>query len=320
MLLIPLLIAIIIQFSAAFVAIKLIRTTKYNASWILITIALTLQCVLMLSQFLGALQHFIQVPFTIKFTNEISVIITVITSSCFAVGVFLIKKILNYIYLKEKRRRQNNERTLNAIIEAEENERQRFAKELHDGLGPLLSAAKLSVSALATRTEDKFSQELISNIEQAVNLSIKSVKEISSNMTPHVLNSFGLEVALNGFMNRMRPASQTKIMFETNIKDRRFEPKAELIIYRVVCELTNNVIKHANAKLLIVNIEYTGSGLNISVQDDGVGFDVEQTSQGMGLSNITSRIGSIKGNIDIHSSSASGTHIKISLPVRQIKK
>ena len=151
-LLILLVISIVLQILAAGVAVRLIRTTKFNSSWILITIALVLMCVMRFNEFATVLSER-----TDGRTNmiviewEYYVWVGVATSLCFAVGVFLVRKILNYIALREEQRRNSEKRLLSAVIRAEENQRQIISKELHDGLGPLLSSVRMSVSALSTR-------------------------------------------------------------------------------------------------------------------------------------------------------------------------
>lgn len=318
LLIILLAISILSQFFAAIVAVRLTSTTKFNAAWILITIALVLTCLLMIGQFLNVLDRYTDAPISIDFNENVSIWLSVAISLCFAVGVFLIKKVLEYISLEEEHRRRMEEQILNAIIHAEETQRQLFAKELHDDLGPLLSTAKLSISALAARSNNELDKEIITNTDQAITLSIKSIKDISNNLSPHILNNFGLGRALSNFINRVRPVAQTKIIFHTNLKEQRFSPDSEIAAYRVVCELINNSIKHAGSKNLIISIQYDLTNIEIMVKDDGRGFDTRKKAEGMGLSNIASRIGSIKGTINISSGDKIGTEVRIKIPMAPI--
>lgn len=314
-LLILLFIAIILQFFAASVAMRLIKTTKYNASWILITIALFLMCFTTSHFFMSKLLRIMDLDRGLLISEDISVWVNLVTSFCFALGVFMIKKVLTYIEMREWQRRKSEEKVLSAVIQAEEVQRQRFAKELHDGLGPLLSSARLSISALSSRASDPLQREIIENAQQAVMLSIKSIKEISNNLSPHVLNNFGVMRALNNFINALRPVVQTKIIFDTNLKNERFTSDHEVIIYRAVCELINNSLKHAQAKLMIISLQYDSRELCIEVKDDGCGFDVDSQIDGMGLSNISSRVSSVNGAMEIFSEDAGGTSVIITLPV-----
>lgn len=305
---------IILQFFAAGVALRLTRTTKYNASWILITVALILMCVTMVGVFFRVFGRFSGISYPFNIPDDVSVWLSLCTSLCFAVGVFLIKKVMTYITLREEQKRKSEERVLSAVIQAEEVQRLEFSKELHDGLGPLLSTARLSISALASRTSDSLSKEIVQNAEQAIALSIKNIKDISNNLSPHILNNFGVIRALNSFINRLRPVVSTKIIFDTNLKNERFTPETEVVIYRVVCELINNSIKHSQAKIMIISINYTKPCMTIEVKDDGKGFDIENRTDGMGLSNISSRVSYIKGKIQIQSEPNSGTQVNIELP------
>lgn len=315
-LVILLFIAIVLQFSAAIIAMRLTRTTKFNAAWILITIALVFMCMMMLNAFVKVTGTHYGIDFVLHIPADVWAWLNLATSMCFAVGVLLIKKLLTYISNREESKRKNEERVLSAIIQAEEAQRLAFAKEIHDGLGPLLSTAKLSISAIATRTnDDQLTREIVKNAEQAITLSIASIKNISNNLSPHILNNFGFVRALTNFINRLRPVTQTRIVFDTNLTDERFSSEVEVVIYRVVCELINNVIKHSGAKLTIIAINYQKDMLTIEVKDDGKGFDTEFRSEGMGLSNISSRVSYIKGDITIQSKDGSGTQVTIRIPI-----
>lgn len=309
-------IAIVLQFSAAIIAMRLTRTTKFNAAWILITIALVLMCMMMLNVFVKVASKRYGIDLVLRIPEDIWAWLNLATSMCFAVGVFLIKKLLTYISNREESKRKNEERVLSAIIQAEEAQRLEFAKEIHDGLGPLLSTAKLSISAIATRTnDDQLTREIVKNAEQAITLSIASIKNISNNLSPHILNNFGVVRALTNFINRLRPVTQTRVIFDTNLTGERFSSEVEVVIYRVVCELIHNVIKHSGAKLMIIAINYHKDMLTIEVKDDGKGFDTEFRSEGMGLSNISSRVSYIKGDITIQSKDGSGTQVTIRIPI-----
>ncbi|HPR85589.1 MAG TPA: sensor histidine kinase [Prolixibacteraceae bacterium] len=249
-------------------------------------------------------------------TREIFVWGGLITSLSFAIGVFLIQKIFKYMKRVEESRRLTEKMFLNTIIQTEEKERKRFAKDLHDGLGPLLSTVKMSVSTLAQMKQDAASKEIIENTELVINEAIKSIKEISDNLSPHVLSNFGLVRALSNFINKINIAKTLKINLSTELKDERFDPNVEVVLYRVICELINNTIKHAHAKKINISLSLADGQLSIVYKDDGKGFDVSkivenQGSSGMGFSNIYSRINSLKGEINIESENKKGTQVTI---------
>jgi signal transduction histidine kinase len=304
-------ITIILQFFAVGVAIKLIRVTKYNSSWMLLTIGFILMAITRLVEFLPYISEIKP-----QDTREIFVWGGLITSLSFAIGVFLIQKIFKYMKRVEESRRLTEKMFLNTIIQTEEKERKRFAKDLHDGLGPLLSSVKMSVSSLAQMKQDEASREIIENTELVINEAIKSIKEISDNLSPHVLSNFGLVRALSNFINKINIAKTLRINLITNLKDERFDANVEVVLYRVICELINNTIKHAQAKKINISLSQEGEYIQILYKDDGKGFDVSkivehQGSSGMGFSNIYSRINSLKGEINIESENKKGTQVTI---------
>ena len=305
-------IAIVLQFFAVGVAIKLTRVTKYNSSWMLLTLGFILMAVMRLVEFLPYVSDIKPQDY-----REVFVWGGVITSLVFAIGVFMIQKIFKYMKRAEDSRRLTEKMFLNTIIQTEEKERKRFAKDLHDGLGPLLSSVKMSVSSLAQMKHDEASREIVENTELVINEAIKSLKEISDNLSPHILNNFGLVRALNNFANKINITKTIRINFITELKDERFDANVEVVLYRVICELINNTIKHAHAKKITISLTITdGDYLTIIYKDDGKGFDVskiieQQGGSGMGFSNIYSRINSLKGEINIESENKKGTLVTI---------
>ena len=220
--------------------------------------------------------------------------------------------------LMEEKRRNSDKRILSAVIRAEEQQRQRFSKELHDGLGPLLSAVKMSVSAFAKTEHDKRSKEIIANADQAISLAIKSIREISYNLSPNILKSFGVSRAISNFVNRLKLITTTRIVYETNVRDERFSPDIEVIIYRVMCELLNNTMKHAQAShaKVVMMLNKDKDILTVDYEDNGKGFDPEAETEGMGLSNITSRVLSARGEIIINSAPSEGMKVFLKLKIK----
>jgi len=304
-------IAIVLQFFAVGVAIKLTRVTKYNFSWMLLTLGFILMAIMRLVEFLPYVSSIKPQDY-----REIFVWGGVITSLAFAIGVFMIQRIFKYMKRVEDSRRLTEKMFLNAIIQTEEKERKRFAKDLHDGLGPLLSSVKMSVSSLAQMKHDEASSEIVENTELVINEAIKSLKEISDNLSPHILNNFGLVRALTNFTNKINITKTIRIILLTELKDERFDNNVEVVLYRVICELINNTIKHAHAKKITISLTKEEDYITIVYKDDGKGFDVNKVieqpaSSGMGFSNIYSRINSLKGEINIESEPKKGTLVTI---------
>ena len=301
---------IILQLVTALLAVRLVWITKYNSAWMLITaglIAMTVQRVMEFAQMVG---------WDFYLSREVTAWTGVFTSLCLAIGVLLIRKILSHITMTEKKRRVYERRILNAVIRTEEKERMRFSKELHDGLGPLLSSAKMSVSALDRMNNDPKQKELIENTYLVIDEAVRSLRELSNNMNPNILTNFGLARATNNFINKLKAFSKIQVNFSTNLQEKRFDPDVEVILYRVVCEIINNSLKHASAQHMNLCILLVDDDtINIIFEDDGVGFTPEEVLNrpegGMGMSNIFSRISSLKGEINIDSAPGKGTRIEI---------
>jgi signal transduction histidine kinase len=163
---------------------------------------------------------------------------------------------------------------------------------------------------------DEASREIVENTELVINEAIKSLKEISDNLSPHILNNFGLVRAVSNFANKINITKTIRINLVTELKDERFDANVEVVLYRVICELINNTIKHAHAKKINISLSIDGEYMIIIYKDDGRGFDVskiieQQGGSGMGFSNIYSRINSLKGEINIESENKKGTQVTI---------
>ncbi len=303
-----LVITILLQVVAAVAAVRLMKVTKYNSAWILFSIALTLMVVQQLSELINSVSDN-----ELILPDDFIAWITVIIALSIVIGLFFVRKIISHISLSESKSRLTQRRILNTIISTEEKERRRFSKDLHDGLGPLLSSIKLSVSALSKVEDEQSRKKIVANVEYIIDESIKSLKEVSNNISPHILNNFGVGRAVSTFINKI-VAPDIHIIFVNEIKGLRFSPEIEAIVYRVVCELINNSIKHASASRIEVNIAYHDGKILLFVDDDGCGFDATHIenyhSSGMGISNIASRISSLKGEMLIDSTNK-GTKVSI---------
>ncbi|HKL71118.1 MAG TPA: histidine kinase, partial [Marinilabiliaceae bacterium] len=213
-LIITLAITIVLQFFAASVALKLTKVTKYNLSWILISFGFVFMAVQRLAEFLPFVTNIESQYFRLFY-----IWLGAITSLFFAIGVFLIQKIFKHIKQVENKTRDQEKALLNAIIQTEERERRRFANEIHDGLGPLLSTIKMSVSSLSWVETNPESLSVIKNTNLIISEAIRSVQEISNNLSPHVLSNFGLAKAVRNFVNKINQAKVLNISYKTNVMD-----------------------------------------------------------------------------------------------------
>lgn len=309
-----LVLAMLLQVFAAGVSIKLTRVTKYNSSWMLISAGFIMMAIRCLVEFLPTISDFAPQTF-----REVFVWLGVAVSFFFAVGVFLIQKIFKYMKKVEQEKRDIEKNLLNAIIQAEETERKRFAKDLHDGLGPILSTVKMSLSSLSRIEKDDQTKKILRNSDMVIDEAIKSIREISNNLSPHILNNFGLNKAMRNFINKINYSDTIKIKFTSNFENDRFEINTEVVLYRVLCELINNTIKHAEASLINISLEKMADKISCRYKDNGKGFDISMLSpsqhSGMGYSNMVTRINSLNGSFHISSEKEKGTKASIIVPV-----
>jgi len=216
------------------------------------------------------------------------------------------------------RRVEKETEVLSVIVKAEENERTRFAKELHDGLGPLLSSIKMSVSTIKKQMTPDYDLRIIDNTEKLINESIFTIKEISNNISPHILNNFGLYKALQSFIGKIQINNNINIILNSNLNEKRYDYNIEVVFYRVICELINNTLKHASAHRITIDFFEDKDELLLEYIDDGIGFSpekAEKEGQGMGLANIRSRINSLNGSFQVKSRKGSGVCYTIKVKI-----
>lgn len=214
-------------------------------------------------------------------------------------------------------RKKLERQILNSIIETEEKERIRFSQEIHDGIGPILSSAKMYLQWAAEtqnlETITKFLQKSTSLVDDAT----KASREISQKLSPHILQSFGLETALSNFIDNTKNARHLNINFSSNLKE-RFDAQKETVIYRVITESMNNTLKHAMASTITIALTVENDNLLLLYSDDGAGFDIDQVSlskKGMGLFNMKNRVEALGGVYQLESSPGSGTCIRILMQI-----
>jgi signal transduction histidine kinase len=222
------------------------------------------------------------------------------------------------IYQKELNRQQNE--LFNAIAAAQDQERKRIAQDIHDSLGSILSAAKLKLSAL------KESQPLLSN-DQAEKYRVTSqlldeasaeLRSISHNIMPATLSKLGLVAALKNLSNTISSHSGLQVSFSAHGFMERIPEQTEMSIYRIVLELINNIVKHAQANKVTVQLIKYPDYINLSVEDNGRGFDYEdalQQKKGIGLGNILSRVEYLRAKMNVDSVPGRGTTVIIDVPL-----
>lgn len=208
-----------------------------------------------------------------------------------------------------------------AVLKGEEQERTRLAKDLHDGLGGMLSGIKFSLSNMKGNlimTPDN-AQAFERSIDM-LDSSIREMRSVAHNMMPEVLVKYGLDTALKEFCAEINQSGVIRTNYHSiAMNEVTIEQTTAVTIYRIVQELVNNAIKHAAAVNVLVQTQYSESEkfISITVEDDGKGFDTAtlKNANGIGWSNIKNRVDFLKGKIDVQSGEGKGTSVLIEVEV-----
>lgn len=208
-----------------------------------------------------------------------------------------------------------------AVLRGEEQERSRIAKDLHDGLGGMLSGVKLSFNAMKenlvmTPENAKAFERSIDQLDH----SIREMRRVAHNMLPENLLKYDLDSALREFCTELNRTASLKIDYQSiDMENQPFSPEISIACYRIIQELVTNSLKHAEAKHLLVQVHLSKEEkmLHITVEDDGKGFDqnILQNSNGIGWRNIRNRVQLMKGKIDLNAGTDTGTSILIEIPM-----
>jgi two-component system, NarL family, sensor kinase len=203
---------------------------------------------------------------------------------------------------------------VDSMLKGQEEERSRLAKDLHDGLGGLLSGVKFSLRNMKDNLI--ITPENMTVFERSLDMldtSIKELRRVAHNMMPEMLTKFGLDEAVKEYCNTINTARLLTVKYQSLGMEERLEKSVEIIIYRIVQELLNNIMKHAAASEAFVQIIREDNRLNVVVEDNGKGFDplVSENNKGAGLVNVRSRVDYLKGQLAIHAEPGKGTLINI---------
>jgi PAS domain S-box-containing protein len=208
---------------------------------------------------------------------------------------------------------------MNAVMKGQEQERRRLGAELHDGIGQVLSAIGLQVSQIKEEVDRKEFIRVATDMDDLtgkLQSAIREVRNISHDLMPEVLESFGLKEAVKQTCNNLQDRSGINVTFNHADLDNRYNQLIEVNLYRVAQELMTNIQRHAECENVFVSLIDHGSTLNLTVEDDGKGFEsgAEKEFKGIGLSNVYSRVNLLGGDIDVESDVNSGTLVNIEVP------
>lgn len=214
----------------------------------------------------------------------------------------------------DKEKQRSNIATLTAMLDGQEQERGRLARDLHDGLGGLLSGTKLHLSHVTEQSGPDLKGQLSKSISQ-LDIAVDELRRVAHNLMPDLLQNYGLEEALTDYASRM---SNDNIEIDVQFLHYTspMSKEQELITYRIIQELVNNAIKHASPHQIIIQVVEEDERYSITVEDDGKGFEIDKlkNNNSAGLHNINSRIRFLNGNLHIQSSIELGTSIEFYFP------
>jgi two-component system, NarL family, sensor kinase len=243
-------------------------------------------------------------------------------------GIGLLAAWLGYSYyrrykLKQEARLQSEifhqqQMAARSVLEAEEKERQRIASELHDGVGQLMSVAKMNLSVFENTVplQEPAHKVALEKIMDLVDHSAKEVRAVSHQLMPNALVKSGLARALHEFISQIDQRA-LEVQLYTEGLDQTLDSNTESVLYRVIQECVNNVIKHAGATRLDISLVRDNNDLSVTIEDNGRGFDPARISEkaGLGLNSIRSRIGFLRGTVDFDTTPGKGVLVAIHIPL-----
>ncbi len=208
-----------------------------------------------------------------------------------------------------------------SIIEAQENERRRISRELHDGLGQLLSAAKLNFGMIdfVNSSNKEKTTEIVKQVDSIISKAIVEARRIAHDLRPTTLDDFGLIPALRILCQEFSKITGIKVKFQVSPALERIDPKVEIAIYRIIQESFNNISKYAESTEVSLDLYRNEQQVFVRVKDNGKGFDPESVTKakkagtGFGLLNMKERAELIGGKVEIISSPGSGTELLLEI-------
>ena len=240
----------------------------------------------------------------------------------------LIVTLLVIQYRHRRRLHQNEMKTLQqqrelqllqALMQGEEKERSRIAKDLHDGVAGMLAAVKMHFSSIPTASELNEAEGYRQGM-RLLNEATHEIRKTSHNLMPEVLLQHGLDEALRRYCNSINNSKAVQIEYDSWGEIDRFTDSFELSVYRIVQELVNNIIKHSRATEAMVQLTQQNDLLSISIEDNGVGFSSENSAEGMGLRSLQSRIKAMNGKMEMQASAKTGVSAYLEFEIADLKK
>jgi signal transduction histidine kinase len=229
------------------------------------------------------------------------------------IGVILLSVLLFLLFKQRSKNKRQNE-LIDAISETQNIERKRIAQDLHDSIGGSLALIKNKLEVVSDK-EQPSKQDLTETIKTVSNTS-DNLRRISHNLMPSELIKFGLVSGIQSIIEQLNKEELNAQLYAHNM-EQRIDPVKEIQLYRIIQEIIQNALKHANAKNISISLNKYAKHLNLMIEDDGNGFDItlQKNKKGIGLNNIKQRISQLKGTFNIDTAINRGTTYNIQIPI-----
>lgn len=245
----------------------------------------------------------------------------------FSLGGLLLVSIIGLLYYQNRVKagqlelneanREQQIVSMRSMLEGQERERTRIARDLHDGLGNLLSSLKVNIGSLQINFDDNNSKKIYRTASQMIDEACTEVRKIAHEMMPEALKKLGLRKALEDLVLKMDAIHEFNAEFHVHGVEKTFDDNINVMLFRIVQEVLNNIVKYAQAKEVSVQITYSEEWFDLTIEDDGIGFDPNafENKKGMGLKSIAFRTDFIGGTYDLNSRPDVGTLVTINIPL-----
>lgn len=201
-----------------------------------------------------------------------------------------------------------------------EEERKNISREIHDELGQQLTGIKMEVSAIFRGINPLYKQhqDAFNKVLEMINYSVKTVRKISAQLRPSILDDLGLAAAIEWHTQEFYKRFGVICIFDNDLNNDKISPTIESNLYRILQESLTNISRHANAKKVIINLRNTPNSITLIISDDGIGFSKNQRTSTLGLLGMKERVIMMNGEFKIQSEKGKGTIIKVTIPLKQI--
>nr|WP_255444036.1 sensor histidine kinase [Robiginitalea sp. SC105] len=246
-------------------------------------------------------------------------------------GLFLVS-LVGFLYYKNRVKsgqielheahREQQIISMRSMLEGQENERTRIARDLHDGLGNLLSSLKVNIGSLQINFDDTNAEKIYGTASRMIDEACTEVRKIAHEMMPQSLKKLGLRKALEDLVLKMDVIHGFEAKFQVQGTEKIFDDTTNVMLFRIVQEALNNIVKYARAKEVSVQLTYSEDWFDLTIEDDGVGFDTDalENERGMGLKSMAFRAEFIGGTLDLNSRPGVGTLVTINIPLDEINQ